>query len=55
MVGECLSVSFTVKRHHDHSNSYKGQHFIGADLQVHKFSRLLSQWEALWHAGRHVA
>jgi hypothetical protein len=23
-----------MKRHHDHSNSYKGKHLIGADLQL---------------------
>ena len=25
----CLRVSIAVKRHHDHSNSYKGKHLIG--------------------------
>jgi hypothetical protein len=34
-----------VKRHHDHSNSYKGKHLIGADLQVQRFSPLSSWWE----------
>ena len=29
-----VGVSITVKRHHDHGNSYKGQHFIGTGLQV---------------------
>jgi hypothetical protein len=28
-----LRVSIAVKRHHDHCNSYKGKHFIGAGLQ----------------------
>ena len=26
--------SIAVKRHHDHSNSYKGKHLIGPGLQV---------------------
>ena len=31
----CLSLGFiAVKRHHDHGNSYKGKHLIGAGLQV---------------------
>ena len=29
----CHRVSTAVKRHHDHSNSYKGKQFIGADLE----------------------
>ena len=28
-----IRVSIAVKRHHDHGNSYKGKHFIGAGLQ----------------------
>jgi hypothetical protein len=33
-----------VNRHHDQSNSYKGQHLIGVGLQVQRFSPL-SRWE----------
>jgi hypothetical protein len=35
-------VSIAVKRHHDHSNSYKGKHLIGAGLQVRRFGPLSS-------------
>ena len=42
-----------MKRHHDHSNSYKGKHLIGADLQFQRFSPLSSRWEAWQHAGKH--
>jgi|UPI00001F6546 hypothetical protein len=42
----------TVKRHHDHSNSYKGKHLIGAGLQFQRFSPLSSWREAWQHAGR---
>jgi hypothetical protein len=34
-----------VNRHHDQGNSYKGQHLIGAGLQVLRFSPLSSWWE----------
>jgi hypothetical protein len=34
-----------VKKHHGQSNSYKGKHFIGAGLQVQRFSPLSSRWE----------
>ena len=30
-VGYCLRVSMAVKRHHDHSSSYKGKQFIVVD------------------------
>ena len=33
MLGVYLRVSIALKRHHDHGNSYKGSHFIGAGLQ----------------------
>ena len=36
--------SIAVKRHHDQGNSYKAKHFIGAGLQVQKFSPL-SSWQ----------
>jgi hypothetical protein len=32
-----------VNRHHDQGNSYKGQHLIGAGLQVQRFSPLSSR------------
>ena len=48
-------VFIAVKRHHDHSNSYKGKHLIGAGLQFQRFSPL-SSWQATWQcAGRHGA
>jgi hypothetical protein len=34
-----------MNRHHDQGKSYKGQHLIGAILQVQRFSPLLSRWE----------
>jgi hypothetical protein len=34
-----------VERHHDQGNFYKGQHFIGAGLQVQRFSSSSSKWE----------
>jgi hypothetical protein len=34
-----------MNRHHDHSNSYKGQHLIGAGLQVQRFIPLSSRQE----------
>jgi hypothetical protein len=44
-----------VKRHHDHDNSYKGKHLIGAGLQFQRFSPL-SSWQEAWQdAGRHGA
>jgi hypothetical protein len=50
---DCLSVSIAVNRHHDQGNSYKGQHLIGAGLQVQKFSPLSPRQEAWQHPGRH--
>jgi len=44
-----------VKRHHDHRSSYKGEHLIGAGLQVQRLSPLLSRQEAMQHLGRHGA
>ena len=37
-----VRVSIAVERHHDHCNSYKGTHLIGAVLQFQRFSPLLS-------------
>ena len=34
-----------MNRHHEHGNSYKGQHFIGAGIQVQRFSPLSSRRE----------
>jgi hypothetical protein len=34
-----------VNRHFDQGNSYKGQHLIGAGLQVQRFSPLLPRRE----------
>lgn len=49
-----LQVSITMKRHHDHSMSYKGKHLIEWRLTVERFS-LLSPWCRMAHAGRHSA
>jgi hypothetical protein len=46
-----VKVSIAVNRHRDQGNSYKGQHLIGAGLQVQRFSPL-SSWQ---HLGRHDA
>ena len=44
LMAQCLSQGCTaVNRHHDQGNSYKGQHFIGAGLQVQRFSPLSSR------------
>jgi hypothetical protein len=40
-----LRFSIAVNRHHNQGNSYKGQHLIGAGLQVLRFSPLSSRWE----------
>jgi hypothetical protein len=55
MLSVLVRVSVAVKRHRDHSNSYKGKHLIGTGLQVQRFSSLSSWREAWWHAGRHGA
>jgi len=34
-----------VNRHDDQQEFYKGQHLIGAGLQVQRFSPLSSRWE----------
>ena len=51
-----VSVGFiAVMGQHEHSNSYKGKHFIGAGLQFQRFSPL-SSWQEAWQcAGRHGA
>jgi hypothetical protein len=40
-----VRVSIAVKRHYDQGNFYKGQHLIGAGLQVQRFNPLSSKWE----------
>ena len=51
-----VRVSIAEKRHHDQGNSYKGQHLIGAGLQVQGFSPLSSRWEhGSIQVGRHGA
>jgi hypothetical protein len=41
-----------VNIHHDQGKSYKGQHLFGAELQVQRFSPLLSMWEhGIFQAG----
>jgi hypothetical protein len=35
-----VRVSVVVKRHHDHSNLYKGNHLIGDGIQFQRFSPL---------------
>ena len=39
-----LKVSIAVKKHHDHDNSSKEKHLIGASLQF-QMSSPLSQWD----------
>ena len=47
----CLSEGFiAVKRHHDHSISYKGKHLVGAGLHSQRFSPLLS-WQYVGRDG----
>jgi hypothetical protein len=48
-----VRVSIAEERHHDQGNSYKGQHLIGADLKVQRFSPLSSWQEAQQCPGRH--
>jgi hypothetical protein len=50
-----VRVSFAVKRHHDRGKSYKGQHLIGAGLQVQSFSPLSSRQKAWQYPHRHRA
>jgi hypothetical protein len=53
---ECLKVSLAMKRHHDHSNSYKGKHLIWTGLQFRCLIHYLSSWQKAWqHAGIHSA
>jgi hypothetical protein len=41
-----------VKGQHDHSNSNKGKHLIGAGLQFQRFSPLSFWWGAWQQAGK---
>jgi hypothetical protein len=47
--------SFTVKRYHDHGNSSKEKHLIGAGLHFQWFSPLSAWREECQHTGRHGA
>ena len=50
---DCLNLGFiAVKTCHDQGNSYKDKHFIGAGLQVQRFSPLSSRQEAWQRADR---
>ena len=49
--GVLVRVSTAVKRHHDHGNSYKGKHFIGAGLQ---FRGLVHYHHGRKHGGMQV-
>ena len=41
-----VSQGFTaVNRHHDQGSSHKGQHLVGAGLQVQRFCPLSLKWE----------
>jgi hypothetical protein len=52
--GVLVSVSKSVKRYHDHSNSYQGKHLIEACFSQ-RFSSL-SSWQETWcHTDRHSA
>ena len=45
----CKCLSFiAVKRHHNHDNTYKGKHLIGAGLQ---FRGLAQYYHGLKHGG----
>ena len=49
----CLSQGFNaMNRHHDQGKSYKGQHLIGAGLQVQFIIIKVGAWQ---HLGRHGA
>jgi hypothetical protein len=39
-----------MRTHHDHCNSYKRKHLIGASLAFQKFGPL-AWWGAWWNAG----
>jgi hypothetical protein len=53
IVRPCLNQGLTaVNRHHDQGKSYKGQHLIGAGLQVQSS---IIKARALHHPGRHGA
>ena len=48
LIDNLVRVSIAMKRHHDQDNSYTSKHFIGAALQVQRFSPLSSWQEAWW-------
>ena len=43
--------SIVVKRHHDHSNSYKGKHLVGAGLQLRPLVHYHHGWKRTHGAG----
>ena len=51
-INDCIlvRVSIAVKRHHDHGNSYKRKHLIGAGLQ---FRGLVHYHRGRWCTDRH--
>ena len=51
-----LRVSIAEKRHHEQGNSYKGEHLIGAGLQVQRFSWTngIMQFEEDWVRAMHT-
>ena len=51
--GFVLGKVSTADRHHNHGNSYKKQHFIVTDLQLHRVSQLSLWYEAWQHPGTH--
>ena len=48
-----VGVFIAVKRHLDHSNSYKDKHLLGACLLFERFSPFSSWYEAWGHTDRH--
>lgn len=52
----CFLLSYlgfvAMKRHHDHSNSYKEKYLIEARLQFQRFTQLSPLWGAWKPAGR---
>jgi len=55
MVRACLHYGFITVKRHDHGNSHKRKHLIGAGLWFQRFNSLLS-WQEAWQcAGTHGA
>ena len=47
-----VGISISVKRHHDHNNSYKGEHLIRV---AYSFRGLVHYYHGRWQAGGHGA